>query len=194
MKRFLVLTFLACLAGPAWAASGYTIDKAHSSIGFSITHMMISHTTGTFADYDGEILFSPDDLAGSHFDFTVQAKSIDTRNEARDNHLRSADFFEVEKYPVITFKSRKVEHQDGDVYILVGDMTIKDVTKEVSIPVTILGPVKSPFGPGTAIGISAKFQLNRQDYNIRWNKQMDNGGVLIGDMVDAVVNIEASAK
>ncbi|MBF0569524.1 MAG: YceI family protein [Candidatus Omnitrophica bacterium] len=201
MKNLRNVIAFAVVAGLAvlWPVSGfsapiYDIDKAHSSFGFSVTHMMISHVTGGFGDYDGQIVFSADDLASSKFDFTVKAASIDTRNEMRDKHLRTGDFFDVEKYPLITFKSKKVAASGDKKYVVTGDLTMKDVTKEVEIPVTVLGPVPSPFGPGTAIGIAAQFSLNRQDYHVNWNKALDNGGVMVGDVVDVTVNIEAHAK
>lgn len=109
MRKLCCLVLLSFIViAPVWAAQGYVVDKVHSSIDFSILHLMISKTTGSFTDYDGEIVFSPDDLENSRFDFTVKAASIDTRNEMRDNHLRSADFFEAEKYPTISFKTKKV--------------------------------------------------------------------------------------
>ena len=189
---FLILFFLAIT--PGFAASNYEIDKVHSSVVFSITHMMISKTTGSFLDYDGQITFSADDLAHSQFNFTVKAASIDTHNEMRDKHLKSADFFEVEKYPSIVFKTKKVVSLGDGKYTLVGDLTMKDVTKEVEIPVTILGPVAFPDGKGTGIGVSSQFQINRQDYHIKFNKKLDNGGVMVGDVVDVTVNLEAHSK
>ena len=145
-------------------------------------------------DYDGQIVFSADDLAHSKFDFTIKAASIDTHNEARDKHLKSADFFEVEKYPTIVFKTKKVVSLGDGKYTLVGDLTMKDITKAVEIPVTILGPVAFPNGKGTGIGITSQFQINRQEYHVNFNKKLDNGGLMVGDVVDVTVNLEAHAE
>jgi polyisoprenoid-binding protein YceI len=177
-------------ATTALAADAYTLDKVHSSIGFGVTHMMLSRTNGVFDDIDGAVLFSPEDLAGSKIDITIKAGSINTRNEQRDHHLRSADFFEAEKYPLITFKSRKIVKDTGDIYTVTGDLTMKDVTREINIPITVLGPVNNPMTGGVGLGIETHFVVNRQDYNVKWNKTLDNGGLMISNDVDVNVSLE----
>lgn len=185
--RLLVFVVGIVLAGQgAWAAETYTIDPAHSSMGFSARHMMVATVIGAFDDYQGAITYDPADPAAFKADVAIQAKSIDTRVAKRDDHLRSADFFDVEKYPAITFTAAKLDKQDGRT-VLAGHLTMKGVTKEVSIPVTISGPIQG----GPVIGLSGSFTLNRQDYGINWNKALDNGGLAVSDEVKVDINIEA---
>lgn len=194
MKKVLALIVCFFMTMPVLAAQTYVIDRAHSSIEFSVAHMMLSKTTGSFSDYEGEIAFSPDDLQNSRFDVLVKAASMDTRNAARDQHLRGPDFFETDRYPVISFKTRKIVSQGQGQYTLVGELTMKDVTREVEVPVTILGPVDLPRGQGAGIGLSSRFQVNRQEYHINFNKKLDNGGLMVGDVVDVTVNLEAHSQ
>ncbi len=177
-------------ATAALAADTYTLDKVHSSIGFGVTHMMLSRTNGVFDNIDSVILFSPEDLAGSKIDITIKTDSINTRNEQRDHHLRSADFFDAEKYPLITFKSTKIVKGEGNIYIVTGDLTMKDVTRGINIPVTVLGPVKNPMTGGIGLGFETHIVVNRQDYNVKWNKVLDNGGLMISNDVDVNVSLE----
>ncbi|MBI3315085.1 MAG: YceI family protein [Candidatus Omnitrophica bacterium] len=183
--RLLVFVVGIVLAGHTWAADTYTIDTAHSTMGFSVRHMMVSTVIGAFDDYQGAITYDPADPAAFKADVTIQAKSIDTKVTKRDDHLRSVEFFDVEKHPALTFTATKLDKQDGRT-VLTGDLTMKGVTKEVSIPVTISGPVQ-----GTTIGLSGSFTLNRQDYGINWNKALDNGGLAVSDEVKVDINIEA---
>ena len=170
-------------------AGTYEADKAHSSVNFSVTHLMVSRVNGAFDDLDAKITFDPADLAGSSVDAAVKAASINTKNADRDKHLKSADFFDAEKFPEITFKTSAITGSDKQ-YILEGELTLHGMTKKVSIPVTIAGPIKSPFG-FDAIGITGQFKLNRQDYGVSWNKTLDSGGVMVSDDVDVAVSIEA---
>ncbi len=193
MKRLIFLGMIGVLAMAGVAAADiYNIDTAHSTIGFDIKHLMVGTTSGSFNDYQGTIEYDPANVAATKIDATIQAASIDTRNADRDNHLRSADFFDTANYAVITFKSTKVE-ASGDGYVITGDLTMHGVTKEISIPVSIGGPVQSPFG-SWAIGISGKTKINRQDFGIAWNKTLDQGGVVVGDEVVVIVNVEAHKK
>jgi polyisoprenoid-binding protein YceI len=177
---------------PKLYAEVYTIDKAHSNVAFTTTHLMVSRVSGHFADYDGVINFDPNNLEASKIDITIKADSIDTNNEKRDGHLKSEDFFDTGKFPEIKFVSKKIE-KAGDKYNVIGDLTIKDVTKEVTIPAEIAGPVKSPMG-GEAIGINANTKINRQDYGVKWNKALDSGGMMVSDDVDINVSFEANMK
>lgn len=174
----------------ALAAEGYAVDMVHSSLGFSIRHMMVAKVNGAFGDYQGEINFDPADLANSKFDFTIKVASIDTRNQARDNHLKGADFFEADKYPVITFKTKKVEKAGNNSYNVTGDMTMKGVTRQEVIPVTIYGPVFNPMAKLDGLGVEADFKINRQDYGMTWNKTLDNGGLVLANDVEVQVNLE----
>jgi polyisoprenoid-binding protein YceI len=201
MKRALsVLSAVAIAAGifggmrVANAANAYTADKVHSSIGFTISHMVVSRVTGGFGDYEAAIQFDPTDTANAKFDFTIKVASIDTRNDARDKHLKSADFFDAEKFSDITFKTKNVVAKGGEEYVVTGDLTMKGVTRGVELPVTVRGPVANPMGGGQILGIESHFILNRQDYGVSWNKVLDNGGVMVGNDVHADVLIEAHEK
>ncbi|MDP2654043.1 MAG: YceI family protein [Candidatus Omnitrophota bacterium] len=178
-----------CSQATARAADTYTVDKDHSSIGFSVSHLMISTVRGEFTDYQGTIVFDPADPATIQIDAVLQAASVNTRQEKRDEHLKTADFFDVANNPTITFKSKDVK-KDGDQYLITGDLTIREVTKEIQLSAAIQGPVKTPFG-AEAIGISAQTKINRQDFGVSWNKTMDEGGYVVGDEVLLDVRIEA---
>ncbi len=183
----LVMVVAVSFAPKVFAADAYKVDAVHSSIGFSVKHMMVSNTTGQFDQYDGAIAYDANDLANSKIDITIQASSINTRNTGRDGHLQGADFFDVAQFPTITFVSKSITAD-----AIVGDLTIKGVTKEVTVPASISGPVT---GMGkTKIGISAQFTLNRQDYGVSWNKTLDQGGVAVGDEVKVTVDIEADKQ
>ncbi len=196
LKGFWALFVLAgsfVLGSPlAFCAETYQIDAVHSRIGFAVKHMMVSTTKGEFTDYQGTITYDPDDLKASTADIVVKTPSINTRNEKRDEHLKSADFLEVEKFPEITFKNVKFVKQ-GDGIAMTGDLTIKNVTKTTTLFGQVSGPVKSPMG-GTVIGIEADGAINRQDFGVSFNKQMDNGGLLVDDVVLIQVSIEADKK
>lgn len=188
MKKIfgLALVALVGLSGSVLAGEQYNIDKSHSTLGFSVAHMMVSKTTGQFADYEGTIQYDPNDLAASVIKVKVKVDSIDTRDAKRDGHLKSPDFFDVAQFPEMTFVSKSISTNS-----ITGDLTIKGVTKEVTIPATISGPVVTPFG-STVIGINATFSINRQDYGLNWNKALDKGGVAVGNDVTVSVSIEAA--
>ncbi len=181
---FALLFTVGLLVNSAFAADSYKIDPAHTTFGFTAKHMMISNVSGQFDKYDGTIVYDPKDLVNSQINVTIDASSIDTRNAKRDDHLRSGDFFETEKYPTMTFVSKRITASE-----IVGDLTMKGVTKEVSIPATIAGPIKTPMG--NAIGITGTFTLNRQDYGVSFNKVLDQGGMAVSN--DIVVTISAEA-
>ena len=176
----------------AIAAESYRIDPAHSSLSFAVKHLTVSTVTGQFADFSGTVQYDPADPTTFMTEVTIKTSSIDTHQEKRDAHLKGADFFDAEKYPAITFKSKTLTGKE-DSYTLAGDLTMHGVTKEVSIPVTILGPVNSPMG-GKVLGISGETTINRQDFGISWNKTLDSGGYVVGNDVKIIVNIEAGKK
>lgn len=192
MKRvFLVIAGL-LVSFNVFAADTYTIDNAHSQIGFSVKHLMVANTRGSFSDYAGTITYDPADLTTFKAEATIQAKSIDTRNTQRDEHLRSADFLDVGQFPTITFVSKELTGANGEI-TLSGNLTIHGITKEVSFPVEMSGPVKSPYGD-MAIGLTGQVTINRQDYGVKWNKALDNGGVALADKVVINVDLEAHKK
>ncbi len=188
-KLIVALVFtVGVLSAPAWAADSYKIDPNHSTFGFSVKHMMISNVPGTFDQFDGQVVYDPKDLANSKIDITIQTASINTRNAKRDGHLQSPDFFDAAKFPTITFVSKKITATE-----VVGDLTIKGVTKQVAIPTTITGPVKAMMGKD-AVGINSAFTLNRQDYGVNWNKTLDQGGLAVSNDVAVTVSIEADKE
>ena len=161
-----VLTFVASLSFTAFGADTYKVDPAHSSIMFSVRHLGINNVKGIFTNYTGSLVLDGKNIKEATG--TIQTGSIDTGVPQRDNHLRSADFFDATKFPTITFKTKRVE-QSGDQSILISDFTMRGVTKEVRLPVTISGPIKDQTG-ATRIGLEAKAKLNRKDYGIAFSQ------------------------
>ncbi len=193
-KSFVILGAVLCVilsGNNVFAQSVYKVDEVHSSIGFAVKHLMISTTRGEFTDYTGEIQFDPQDLSSFSVDIVIEAKSINTRNEKRDGHLMSAEFFDVETYPTLEFKGKQLV-KNGDGYDLTGDLTIKAVTKEVMIPITIAGPIQRK--DGEAIGLSGEIIINRQDYGVSWSKTMDQGGLMVDNNVKILIELEAYKK
>jgi len=173
-------------------ADTYKIDPTHSTFGFAVKHIEVGITRGQFTDYSGEVKFDSENLKEFHAWAIIKAKSISTRLEARDNHLRGEHFFYTEKYPTIIFSSRKIVKKDGK-YEIIGSLTMRGVTKQISIPVTISGPIRSPFG-SKVIGISGETVINRQDYGISWNDVMPDGGFVVGNNVMLTIDLEADRK
>ena len=168
----------------------YNIDPAHSIIGFSIRHLEINWVEGRFKDFKGTIHFDEKDVTKSSVEFTAKVESIDTGVDQRNAHLRTADFFDVAKYPEMNFKSTRVERRGKDGYVLHGDFTLKGVTKQVALPFTVTGAIKDPWG-NTRFGISAQTKINRRDYGITWGKAMESGGMDVGDEVTIKLQFEA---
>jgi polyisoprenoid-binding protein YceI len=166
----------------------YNIDKVHSQIGFEVTHMVISEVQGEFKDYEVSLMFDKDNLANSTVEARIKVASIDTDEQKRDDHLKSADFFDAGNHPEIVFKSKKIEKK-GDGYVAYGDLTIRGASKEVALPFEVKGPVKDPW-ENTRIGIKAELTINRQDFGISWNKTLDAGGVVVGDEVGIGIKTE----
>jgi len=171
-----------------FAAETYTIDPAHTSFDFTVQHMMISNVPGEFDKFDGQIIYDPKDLTTAKATITIDASSINTHIDKRDAHLKSPDFFDVAKFPTITFVATKFTPG-----YITGNFTMKGVTKVITIPVTIAGPVKTMMG-GQAIGITGTTTINRQDYGVNWNKTLDQGGVAVSDNVNITFSIEADQK
>ena len=194
MRRTTVATLalLVGLAGIASAADTWTIDKAHSEVNFKIKHLM-SKVSGRFADFDATITTDFNNLGASGVTFTIQAASIDTANADRDKHLRSPDFFDVEKFPTITFTSSKITKTGDDSFDVTGILTMHGVSKEITLPVTFLGAGQDPWG-NTKAGFEVETRLARQDYGIVWNKALETGGFLLGDEVEVTINLEVAKK
>ncbi len=170
----------------------YSIDSAHSDIAFSVRHMVFAKVRGHFTKWTAQLVYDAADPAKSSIEVSVDAGSIDTREAQRDGHLKSPDFLDVEKYPKITYKSRRVEAGAPKHYKLVGDLTIHGVTQEATLDVEELGHGKDPWG-NDRILFGAKGSVNRVDYGLKWNQALEAGGVLVGEKVDFEVDIEVVA-
>jgi polyisoprenoid-binding protein YceI len=189
-KHLAVILAGLSLATPAFAAETYTFDKAHSSVGFQVRHIF-TNVSGRFTDYAGTIQVDRAKPESSSVEFTIQATSIDTAEARRDGHLRTADFFDVAKYPTITFKSTAVKANGKDSYLVTGDFTMHGVTKQITLPVTVLGEGKDPMG-NEKLGLETSITINRKDYGLNWNRTLETGGVLVGDEVKVQIAIEAN--
>ena len=172
------------------ALDTYTIDPAHSRLSFIVRHMGFSKVRGSFEQFEGVVRMKQDDLSTIEAEGTVQTDSVTTSDEKRDAHLRSADFFEVEKHPTITFQSTEVRNVDGDSFTLVGDFTLHGVTKQIELKGTFLGTGTDPWG-GTRIAIEAETTLNRKEYGLNWNAVLESGGFLVSDDVRIALEIQA---
>ena len=167
----------------------YNVDMNHSSIEFAVKHMMVSKVKGFFESYDARVEATDlEDLTTAAINFTINVSSINTRNTDRDNHLRSADFFDIDNHPTITFTSTKIEGSDDD-YTITGDMTIKGITKPVTFDVEYNGKGKTPDGT-EVYGFEAETKLNREDFGLTWNAALETGGVLVGKDIKIRVELE----
>ena len=173
---------------PVLAPGAYGIDIAHSSVGFKVKHMVIATVRGKFNEFTGSVMYDPENLDGSSVEASIKIASIDTDNENRDNHLRSPDFFDAETYPTMTFKSTKIEMRDEGLFA-VGDLTMHGVTKQIELPFELVGPVTDMQG-NTRYGIDASMKLNRQDFGVKWNQTLDNGGLMVSDMITVEIHME----
>jgi polyisoprenoid-binding protein YceI len=164
--------------------TNWSIDPTHSEIEFKVKHMMISTVSGSFSDFDAAIEAEDDTFKNAKFSFTAKIESISTKNDDRDTHLKSDDFFNAEKYPQLTFKSKSF---DGET--MVGDMTIRDVTKEISLQVDFNGIVEDPYGQ-TKAGFEATGTINRKDFNLNWNAVTEAGNIVVSDKVRLIANLQ----
>ncbi len=174
------------VAGFATAQTTWKIDKSHSKVGFSVVHMVVSEVEGKFNDFDASVISKSDDFNGSEVEFSAKLASVDTDNERRDGHLKSADFFEAEKFTDIKFKG-KLEKQGGK-YVLKGQFTMKDVTKDVTFDVTYGGTINT--GRGFKAGFKLSGVVNRQDYGVKWANKLQDGGAVVSDDVTIICKIE----
>ncbi len=167
----------------------WKIDSAHSEINFTVRHMMISNVRGRFEKFSGTVDFVEDNPTQSTVDVQIEAASINTKETARDTHLKSADFFNAEQYPYLTFKGKKVQVLDANHGRITGDLTIKDVTKEVVLDVEYSGQAKNPWGM-TSAGFSATTSITRKNWGLVWNVGLETGGVLVGDEIKISLEVE----
>ncbi|UJR78572.1 YceI family protein [Sandaracinus amylolyticus] len=168
--------------------SRWTLDASHSSVGFSVRHMMITNVRGEFQKVSGEVVFDPSKPEASKVSATIDVASINTREEKRDGHLRSADFFDAEKHPSMTFESKRVRRA-GDGYEVVGDLTIRGTTREVTLTVDdVTAEHTDPWG-NRRIGASARAKVRRSEFGMTWNSALEAGGVLVGDEISIVIEV-----
>ena len=188
--RLAVLAAALVAASPALAADTYQFDKSHTTVGFQVRHI-VTNVGGKFQDFSGTIKVDRVKPENSSVEFTIQAASISTNEPKRDEHLKSPDFFDVANQPTITFKSTSVKPTGKDTYEVTGNLTMRGVTKPITLPITFLGEGKDPWG-NEKMGFELATTLNRKDYGINWNKTLDQGGFLVGDEVKVQISVEAN--
>jgi len=191
-RKLFAAVVLAALAALPLRAETFTIDPTHSEVTFQIRHI-VSQVRGRFNDFSGTVQMDLKNLPASSVEFQIKAASIDTNVANRDKDLRSPNFFDVEKYPEITFKSKSIKPAGKDTYNVTGTLNMHGVSKEITLPVSFLGQAKDPWGNIRA-GFETATTLDRKDYGIVWNKALDNGGALLGDDVKVEINLETVKK
>ena len=189
LKKPLILVAALMIFAVGVQAETWTVDATHSSMSFSVSHMVVSKTKGGFNDFEGTINFDGKNLAAGSVELSAKIASIDTDDEKRDGHLKGADFFDAEKYPTMSFKSTSVVVGEGSEFKLVGDLTMKGVTKEVTFDCELNGVVDDPWG-NTRAGFSAGTTIDRQDFGISFSKTMDAGGLMVGNDVSISLELE----
>jgi polyisoprenoid-binding protein YceI len=186
-KTLVAVLFSSLLAWGAFAADTYKLDPNHSTVGFSVSHLVINNVHGKFNEFSGTVVV--DNNAIKEAKGTIEVKSIDTGITKRDDHLRTPDFFDAQKYPTITFVSKRAEKK-GDENVLIGEFTMRGVTKEIALPVKLSGPITDPWG-GTRIGVHAKTKLSRKEFGISYNASSKTGSAVVGDEIEIEINAEA---
>jgi polyisoprenoid-binding protein YceI len=191
MRLLIFSSFLFLLAGFSFAGN-YNIDKAHSNVGFEVTHMVITTVTGKFTDFDVDLNWNPDDLAASAVNANIKIASVDTDQQKRDDHLRTGDFFDAENHPEMIFKSNKITKSDKG-YTAHGTLLMRGVSKAIELPFIVKGPVNDSWG-NQRIGVTAETTVNRQDWGVSYGSVMDNGGLVISDNVVIKINAQFIKK
>lgn len=169
----------------------WIVDPDHSVAAFSVRHMMIANVRGQFNKIAGSIYFDPLNIDKSSVELTIEASGIFTGIQKRDDHLRSPDFFDVEKYPTISFTSNQINSVNGNNAKASGNLTIRGITRQIIVPVEFSGPVKDPFGDGLSMGFAVSATINREDYGIMWNQPMADNGIMVGRDVHLFIDVEA---
>jgi polyisoprenoid-binding protein YceI len=193
IKNLIAIIMAIAFIVPSVSAATWEIDKAHSSVGFAVKHMVISNVNGKFDDFSGTIDFNGKDFAAATVVVTINPASINTGNTNRDKHLKSPDFFAVDSLPQMGFKSKKIIPGKDNAFQIVGDLTMRGVTKEVTLDATFNGTVNGPQGNARA-GFSATTTINRQDWGISWSKTLDSGGLVASNDVKISLEVEAIQK
>lgn len=169
--------------------TSWSLDNSHSSVKFTVEHLVISEVEGSFKMFDGKVVSPSEDFTNAVVNFTVDVNSINTDNEKRDGHLKSDDFFNAEKYPKMSFTSTSFKKVKGNAYTLEGNLTIRDVTKKVKFAVVYGGTVKDPYGNIKA-GFKASSKISRKEYGLKWSAMTEAGGAVVGDDVNMIINVE----
>ena len=169
----------------------WTVDTSHTGVGFSVKHMMVSKVRGRFTGLEGTIDGNPEDLTNASINFKIDAATINTNSEDRDNHLRSADFFDVEVYPTIVFSSTEIVKKSDNEYELTGDITIKDVTKKITFEAEFEGKGVNPWGV-EVVAFEVEGKISRKDFGLTWNTALEAGGVLVGDEIKISIDLQAN--
>ncbi|MCX7876793.1 MAG: YceI family protein [Melioribacteraceae bacterium] len=190
MKKLFLLSYIFLFTATlTFSQTKWTLDKSHSKVQFSVSHLVITDVVGQFKNYDVKVETNGDDFTNAKIEFTADVNSIDTDNEGRDKHLKSDDFFNAEKFPQIKFVGKKMEKVGDGKFKLTGDFTIRDVTKTITLDVSFRGIVKDPWG-NTKAGFKVKGMVNRFDYNLKWNNLMETGGAVVGKDVELLVDLQ----
>ena len=182
------LTLIICMISQGFAQAKWTIDKSHTGVKFTVTHLLISEVEGSFKSFTGSMTASKPDFTDAQIDFSVDVASVSTDNEMRDNHLKSDDFFNAEKFPKMTFKSISLKKLNEKKYELTGDLTIRDITKQVTFDVTYGGSITD--SRGTKAGFKATTTINRLGYGLKWNKLTEAGGAMVSSDVNIIITAE----
>jgi len=192
MKKLFALLLVAIAftsTSIAQTAKTWNVDKMHSAVKFTVSHLVISEVDGSFKIFDGNLVSTKEDFTDAKINFTVDVNSINTDNTGRDGHLKGDDFFNAEKYPKMTFVSTSFTKKSGSMYELTGNLTIRDVTKKVTFAVKYGGTTKDPYG-NTKAGFKATGTINRLEYGLKWNTLTEAGGAVVGSDIDLTVNLE----
>lgn len=190
LKRLALIAVMVTGMAVSVQAENYVFDRAHSHIGFAVTHLGLSRVKGNFSDFNGNINYDPANPAKSAVEVTIQAASIDTKAESRDKHLKSPDFFAVDSFPTLTFKSTSITPKNEKSFEVNGDLTMRGVTKPVTLTVEMVGAMDDPM-MGKRLGFTASGKINRQDFGVAWSKTLDAGGLVVSNEVDLVLEVEA---
>lgn len=190
MKLLKSIALVSVILSTSLWADTYKLDLAHSEVEFSVRHMMISRTNGDFKQYEGMIEYDGKEISSLKFDITIDVASIDTKIEKRDEHLRGADFFEAKKFPTIRFVSTAIKNIKGKKFDAVGKLTVKGITKEVTIPMQFNGAATSPWGQ-SLIGLEGEFEIDRTEYGLTYSKALETGGLVVGKEITIEIQAEA---
>lgn len=193
MFKMMIFALLLSAASLFAQNTAWNFDKAHSQVKFEVTHLVISKVQGKFDNFDGVVKTNSDDFSDAVVEFTVQTQSINTANERRDNHLKSDDFFNAEKFPQMKFKSKSMKKVDDNNFKLIGDLTIRDVTKEVELDVR-KGGIMTDNSGNVKAGFRIKGTINRFDFNLKWNALLEVGGAVVGPNVDIICDIQLAKE